>query len=104
MRPQVSAEEYIRETKLIEKRLEFLRAHPTPIPVNLVDPKTLTDREIAARFYGYVVDTGLRFAPYQFYLNASQRQLIPEVAKIRSQRTTQCLVNDLRPLIAPHSH
>ena len=79
--PQASADEFIHEVELFQKRLEYLRAHPKPIPVKLVDPHSLSDREVAARFYAYVTDTGLPFKPYEQHLSYRQRLMIPEIAE-----------------------
>ncbi|MDR3606537.1 MAG: hypothetical protein P4M08_04050 [Oligoflexia bacterium] len=103
MRPQASADEFIDETRLIQMRLEFLRAHPDPIPVKLVNPRTLNNSEIVTRFYKYVVETGLPFEPYAKYLNLTQLLALQGIAQAHPESldVTRCVLDGIRPLNGP---
>jgi hypothetical protein len=88
MRGQESAKDFVDQTKLLEARLEYVNSAASPVPLKLkLGAASLEEK--AERFYQYVTETGLDFAPYEKLLSADQKRFLGNI-KFRANRAAAC--------------
>jgi len=84
--PQESADDFIAEAELIERRLEYVDRQGGQIPLDLKDPRTMNAFEKVSKFYEYVTQSRLPFTYYRKFIEAN-----PVLKPVLKQVLTQAL-------------
>ncbi len=63
-RPQPSAESFLLEISLLEKRLKYLRSKKAPVPLSVPPSHTMSNSEKRGRFLDYLKEMGAREEDY----------------------------------------